>query len=73
MHNDFNLGATKIQTKRLDRLSALIGVKLHMEVKLRIREMNQQKLDFLLLESGAKERELEVLKRRVVFDTNELN
>lgn len=73
MHNDFHLGATKFQTKRLDRLSALIGAKLHMEVKLRMREMNQQKVDFLLLESGAKERELEVLKRRVVFDTNELN
>ena len=74
MHNDFNMGATsKLQGKRLDRLSTLIGARLHLAVKQKMRELNQQKIDLLMLESGAKERELEVLNRRVVFDTNEIN
>jgi hypothetical protein len=40
---------------------------------MRQKEANQQQIEYLMLDSGTKERELEVLKRRVVMDTNELN
>ena len=62
-----------VRSKRADQILKLIGTRLLLDLRTRQKEANQQQIEYLMMDSGAKERELEVLKRRVVMDTNELN
>ena len=62
-----------VRSKRADQILKLIGTGLLLDLRTRQKEANQQQIEYLMMDSGAKERELEVLKRRVVMDTNELN
>ena len=62
-----------VRSKRADQILKLIGTRLLLDLRTRQKEANQQQIEYLMMDSGAKEKELEVLKRRVVMDTNELN
>lgn len=72
-NDNLMLNTQAVRSKRADQILKLIGTRLLLDLRTRQKEANQQQIEYLMMDSGAKERELEVLKRRVVMDTNELN